>query len=248
MASAVSNINMTMNTTQCVVHWDGAQYKYEETISKLYGENSAIRFQPAVFFYTVEKYLIGNGGKYGYQPSDSTWHKTPIWEDSPGLNGREYIEHLIATTGDWEFEYQLQKFYTSTGIFVCREFRHKNKSLISFEAQYRCNFRQPCILDIDDFIIIRGFIFIRYVGLGLSIEEQLETMVNMNSRKHMENVVRMQQRMEKQEIQLDKMKTIISDIQLDREMMKKQIQQMKWKLDITYFYVVLLFIGVLYIL
>jgi hypothetical protein len=139
-----------------------------------------------------------------------------------------------------------------------RDCRQGNVSNVFFEKEYRCNFGQPCILGIDDFTE-------EFKTSQLPIEKQLEIMVEMNKNKHMETcgfnsrisrlennipsiLSRLRRQMESQECQLNKMQRIISDIQSDREMMQKQIQQMKWKLDITYFYVVLLFIGVLYIL
>jgi hypothetical protein len=134
-----------------------------------------------------------------------------------------------------------------------RDCRQGNVSNVFFEKEYRCNFGQPCILGIDDFTE-------EFKTSQLSIEKQLEIMVEMNNKKHMETcgfnsrisrlennipsiLSRMRRQMESQECQLNKMQRIIASMQSDQEIMMKK--QKNW--NKSYFYVVLLLIGGLYI-
>jgi hypothetical protein len=258
MASKVSNINRIMNTTRLVVGGKRAQeefvrlcneWKSRPMFDQIDGKPNNIRddvrrnrYNDRVVFFCTTETMSASLVKEG-TTSD------PMFS----VESLDLILNVIK--GD---NYRLIRFYTTTGILILRDCRQGNVSNVFFEKEYRCNFGQPCILGIDDFTE-------EFKTSQLPIEKQLEIMVEMNKNKHMETcgfnsrisrlennipsiLSRLRRQMESQECQLNKMQRIISDIQSDREMMQKQIQQMKWKLDITYFYVVLLFIGVLYIL
>ena len=189
MASTVSNINMTMNTTRCVVDGKRAQEEFSRLTDFIgrnvyweYYNDGQVRLGDSwrmdkynsilVFFYTKQimtgtvttikgtrKYISNSGDiiNEDYRTIDQTLGMM--------LGGRS------------QGVYRLIRFYTTTGILILRENEAENMTLI--EKEYRCNFGQSCILGIEDFTE-------EFKTSQLQIEKQLEIMVEMNNKKHME--------------------------------------------------------------
>ena len=189
MASTVSNINMTMNTTRCVVDGKRAQEEFSRLTDFIgrnvyweYYNDGQVRLGDSwrmdkynsilVFFYTKQimtgtvttikgtrKYISNSGDiiNEDYRTIDQTLGMM--------LGGRS------------QGVYRLIRFYTTTGILILRENEAENMTLI--EKEYRCNFGQSCILGIEDFTE-------EFKTSQLPIEKQLEIMVEMNNKKHME--------------------------------------------------------------